>query len=119
MEPTAAEAAAQATAMMLDPSDCGPAFIGLCQDTQEIAYEYPVEFFEPKIHSIPRPRADKKYIEQAIKHIKSSKKQFHLNLKARGAICRQQGQNLGHMYLYDFLFREYHLPLIPVQDQNN
>ena len=33
----------QATAMMLDPSDCGPAFIGLCQDTQEIAYEYPAE----------------------------------------------------------------------------
>ena len=39
----------QATAMMLDPSDCGPAFIGLCQDTQEIAYEYPAEFFKPKI----------------------------------------------------------------------
>ena len=64
----------QATAIMLDPSDCGPAFIGLCQDTQEIAYDYPIEFFEPKIHSIPRPRADKKYIEEAINHIKSSKK---------------------------------------------
>ncbi len=64
----------QATAIMLDPSDCGPAFIGLCQDTQEIAYDYPIEFFEPKIHSIPRPRADKKYVEEAINHIKSSKK---------------------------------------------
>ena len=60
--------------MMLDPSDCGPAFIGLCQDTQEIAYEYPVEFFQPKIHSIPRPRADKQYIQEAINQIKSSKK---------------------------------------------
>ena len=64
----------QATAMMLDPSDCGPAFIGLCQDTQEIAYEYPVEFFQPKIHSISRPRADKQYIQEAINQIKSSKK---------------------------------------------
>ena len=43
----------QATAMMLDPSDCGPAFIGLCQDTQEIAYEYPVEFFNPKFTLFP------------------------------------------------------------------
>ena len=64
----------QATAMMLDPSDCGPAFIGLCQDTQEIAYEYPAEFFKPKIHFIPRPRADKKHIEEAVNTIKSSKK---------------------------------------------
>ena len=70
----------QATAIMLDPSDCGPAFIGLCQDTQEIAYDYPIEFFEPKIHSIPRPRADKKYIEEAINHIKSSKKPLILSL---------------------------------------
>lgn len=27
----------QATAVMLDPADCGPAFLGLCQDTQELA----------------------------------------------------------------------------------
>ena len=29
----------QAIATMLDPADCGPAFIGLCQDTQEIAFD--------------------------------------------------------------------------------
>src|SRR5712675_3669367 len=28
----------QAIATMLDPADCGPAFIALCQDTQEIAF---------------------------------------------------------------------------------
>ena len=38
----------QALATMLDPADCGPAFIGLPQDIQEIAYDYPVEFFEEK-----------------------------------------------------------------------
>jgi 3D-(3,5/4)-trihydroxycyclohexane-1,2-dione acylhydrolase (decyclizing) len=31
---------------MLDPADCGPAFIGLPQDIQELAYDYPVSFFE-------------------------------------------------------------------------
>ena len=29
----------QAIAVMLDPADCGPAYIGLCQDTQEQAFE--------------------------------------------------------------------------------
>src|SRR6266700_108624 len=35
----------QAVAAMLDPADCGPAFIGLSQDTQEVAFDYPAAFF--------------------------------------------------------------------------
>ena len=31
----------QAIATMLDPGDCGPAFIALPQDTQELAFDYP------------------------------------------------------------------------------
>ena len=45
----------QALSMMLDPADCGPAFIGLPQDIQEIAYDYPDAFFEEKLWSISRP----------------------------------------------------------------
>src|SRR5437660_154152 len=37
----------QATATMLDPADCGPAFLALPQDTQELAFDYPEIFFEP------------------------------------------------------------------------
>jgi 3D-(3,5/4)-trihydroxycyclohexane-1,2-dione acylhydrolase (decyclizing) len=55
----------QATNVLLDPADCGPAFIGLCQDTQEIAYDYPAAFFEPTVHSIPRPRPDRDRVAQA------------------------------------------------------
>ena len=61
----------QATAIMLDPSDCGPAFIGLCQDTQEIAMTIQLNLNLKSF--IPRPRADKKYIEEAINHIKFKK----------------------------------------------
>ena len=50
----------QGVAAMLDPADCGPAFIGLPQDIQEIACDYPVSFFEPTVHEAPRPRADVK-----------------------------------------------------------
>jgi len=52
------ESLPQAVATMLDPADCGPAFIGLCQDVQAVAFDYPAVFFEPKIHRIPRPRPD-------------------------------------------------------------
>ena len=64
----------QAIAVMLDPADCGPAYIGLCQDTQEIAYDYPNEFFEPAVWSIPRPRPDSRKLAEAIELLKSAKK---------------------------------------------
>ncbi|PAU74108.1 MULTISPECIES: 3D-(3,5/4)-trihydroxycyclohexane-1,2-dione acylhydrolase (decyclizing) [Halomonas] len=63
----------QALATMLDPADCGPVFIGLAQDTQEKAFDYPEAFFEPKVWSIPRPRPDRKVIEEAAALLKTAK----------------------------------------------
>jgi len=48
-----------AIATMLDPGDCGPAFLGLPQDVQGWAYDYPAVFFEPKLHRIRRVGPDK------------------------------------------------------------
>ncbi|MDG1936211.1 MAG: 3D-(3,5/4)-trihydroxycyclohexane-1,2-dione acylhydrolase (decyclizing), partial [Paracoccaceae bacterium] len=64
----------QAIAAMLDPADCGPAFIGLCQDTQEIAFDYPDAFFTPTVHMIPRPRPDLQQLAKAIDALKAAKK---------------------------------------------
>ena len=64
----------QAVATMLDPADCGPAFIGLCQDTQEQAFEYPEAFFLPKVHIIPRPRPDKVALQEAVRLIRKAQK---------------------------------------------
>lgn len=49
-----------ALATLLDPADCGPAFLGLPQDVQGWAYDYPLAFFEEKTHRIRRitPDAD-------------------------------------------------------------
>lgn len=44
---------------MLDPADCGPAFIALPQDVQGQAYDYPARFFEPTVHRIRRARPDR------------------------------------------------------------
>src|SRR5262249_51926946 len=43
---------------MLDPADCGPAFIGLPQDVQAEAYDYPERLFEPRVHELRRQRPD-------------------------------------------------------------
>ena len=50
----------QAVAAMLDPADCGPAFLALPQDIQEVAFDYPLAFFEERTWSIPRPRPDRR-----------------------------------------------------------
>lgn len=63
-----------AIATMLDPADCGPAFLGLPQDVQGWAYDYPVAFFEKKVHRIRRQAPDKSELDDAIALIKSAEK---------------------------------------------
>ncbi len=55
----------QALATMLDPEDCGPAYLGLPQDIAAEAFDFPVEFFEERIHVIRRPGPDSRDIERA------------------------------------------------------
>jgi 3D-(3,5/4)-trihydroxycyclohexane-1,2-dione acylhydrolase (decyclizing) len=64
----------QALATMLDPADCGPAFIGLPQDIQEIAYDYPEEFFTETLWPIPRPRPDRDQVAKAAALLKTANK---------------------------------------------
>ena len=64
----------QAIATMLDPGDCGPAFISLPQDTQELAFDYPEEFFEERVWTIPRPRADRDRVAEAAALLRTAKK---------------------------------------------
>jgi 3D-(3,5/4)-trihydroxycyclohexane-1,2-dione acylhydrolase (decyclizing) len=63
-----------ALATMLDPADCGPAFIALPQDVQGWAYDYPAKFFEKKVHRIRRQAPDANEIADAIKALKSAKR---------------------------------------------
>lgn len=54
-----------ALATMLDPADCGPAFIGLPQDVQGWTYDYPESFFEKRVHRIRRQGPDTAEIAEA------------------------------------------------------
>ncbi len=63
----------QAIQVMLDPADCGPACISLCQDIQGETFDYPEDFFNEKVHNIRRPRPDDFQIKEAVVKIKNSK----------------------------------------------
>ena len=63
----------QAIQTMLDPAECGPACLSLCQDVQGETFDYPEEFFKERIHNIRRPRPDDFQIKQAAERIKNSK----------------------------------------------
>jgi len=63
-----------ALATLLDPADCGPAFVGLPQDVQGWAHDYPVEFFEKKVHRIRRQSPDVEEIRDAVACLETAKR---------------------------------------------
>ncbi len=64
----------QAVHMMLDPGDCGPAFIGLPQDTQAEAFDFPTSFLERTVHRIRRPRPDVLELRHAVALLRSAER---------------------------------------------
>lgn len=63
-----------ALATLLDPADCGPAFIALPQDVQGWAYEYPSVFFEKTVHRIRRIGPDADEIAAAAQLLKTAER---------------------------------------------
>ena len=63
-----------ALATMLDPADCGPAFIALPQDVQGWAYDYPTAMFERTVHRIRRVTPDADEVALAAKALRGAKR---------------------------------------------
>ena len=63
-----------AIATMLDPADCGPAFIALPQDVQGEAYDYPEGFFDPCVHRVRRARPDRRELAAAAQLLASAQR---------------------------------------------
>ena len=64
----------QALAAMLDPAECGPAFIALPQDVQAEAYDFPLRLFEPIVHEIVRPRPDAAQLGAALAALRAAER---------------------------------------------
>ncbi|OYW56671.1 MAG: 3D-(3,5/4)-trihydroxycyclohexane-1,2-dione acylhydrolase (decyclizing) [Rhodobacterales bacterium 32-66-7] len=63
----------RALRVMTDPANCGPVCLAFCQDTQAEAYDYPIDFFEPRIWAIRRPEPDQRELAAAVAAIQSAK----------------------------------------------
>ena len=63
-----------ALATMLDPADCGPAFVALPQDVQGWAWDYPESFFAPRTHRIRRQAPDMAEVAEAAALLKSAQR---------------------------------------------
>lgn len=63
-----------AIATMLDPADCGPAFLGLPQDVQGWTYDYPPSFFEVRTHRIRRVTPDAAEVADAVDCLKAAER---------------------------------------------
>ncbi len=48
----------RALSVLTDPAECGPVTLALCQDVQAEAFDYPEQFFAPRLWHIRRVRAD-------------------------------------------------------------
>jgi 3D-(3,5/4)-trihydroxycyclohexane-1,2-dione acylhydrolase (decyclizing) len=68
------ESLPQAIATMLDPADCGPAFLGLPQDVQAQAFDYPLPFFERTVHRVRRPRPEPEDVEDAAALLRAARR---------------------------------------------
>ncbi|NHB77916.1 3D-(3,5/4)-trihydroxycyclohexane-1,2-dione acylhydrolase (decyclizing) [Rhodobacter calidifons] len=62
----------RALQVMTDPATCGPVCLAFCQDTQAEAFDYPVEFFQPRVWHIRRPEPDQRELEAAVATLKAA-----------------------------------------------
>ncbi|QOX65441.1 3D-(3,5/4)-trihydroxycyclohexane-1,2-dione acylhydrolase (decyclizing) [Anoxybacterium hadale] len=69
-------AAINAMRVLTDPADTGAVTLCLPQDVQGEAFDYPVEFFEKRVHYIQRRDIDPVILEKAAALIASKKKPF-------------------------------------------
>jgi 3D-(3,5/4)-trihydroxycyclohexane-1,2-dione acylhydrolase (decyclizing) len=57
---------------LLDPVNCGPVTLAMPQDVQAMAFDYPVEMFEKRIHRIRRPGIEQYELSQVISLLRES-----------------------------------------------
>ncbi|MDO6466628.1 3D-(3,5/4)-trihydroxycyclohexane-1,2-dione acylhydrolase (decyclizing) [Neptunomonas phycophila] len=93
----------QAIRVLTDPIECGPATLGMPQDVQTMAFDYPASFFDEKVHHLRRQAPDNRELENAITMIKLAKKPVVI---AGGGLHYS-----GALKEFDQFVSTYHLPV--------
>ena len=64
----------EAMRVLTSPAETGAVTLALPQDVQAEAFEFPGEFFQPRIWTVPRARADAGFVARAAEWIKSAQR---------------------------------------------
>jgi 3D-(3,5/4)-trihydroxycyclohexane-1,2-dione acylhydrolase (decyclizing) len=64
----------QVARVLTDPADCGPVVLALPQDVQVEEFDFPASMFEPRLHLVPRPRADASALAAAADLLRSARR---------------------------------------------
>ncbi|UKK83128.1 3D-(3,5/4)-trihydroxycyclohexane-1,2-dione acylhydrolase (decyclizing) [Sphingopyxis sp. BSN-002] len=67
------DALPRAMGVLTDPALCGPVTLALCQDVQAEAYDYPEDFFSPRVWRQRRPRPDRAEFDGLVDAIRDAK----------------------------------------------
>ncbi|GAB3338843.1 3D-(3,5/4)-trihydroxycyclohexane-1,2-dione acylhydrolase (decyclizing) [Chromohalobacter beijerinckii] len=97
----------QAIRVLTDPVECGPVTLAMPQDVQTMAFDYPVHFFNEKIHRLRRQSADRDELARALELIKQASKPLVI---AGGGVHYS-----GAREALDALVSAYHLPVSETQ----
>ena len=68
------QALPKAMSVLTDPAECGPVTLGLCQDVQAEAWDYPESFFAPRLWSVRRVRPDEGELARALVALAAAKR---------------------------------------------
>lgn len=80
-----------AIAVLTDPARRGPVTISMPQDVQSFAYDYPQDFFRPRVREIRRLQPDKNELNNVVEALKKSKKPF---IVCGGGVLYSQAEKL-------------------------
>jgi 3D-(3,5/4)-trihydroxycyclohexane-1,2-dione acylhydrolase (decyclizing) len=66
----------RAMEVLTDPAECGTVTLALCQDVQAEAFDFPAHFFEERLWSPRRLRADTRELAAAVTLLRQAKRPF-------------------------------------------
>ncbi|MEO7352414.1 MAG: 3D-(3,5/4)-trihydroxycyclohexane-1,2-dione acylhydrolase (decyclizing) [Marmoricola sp.] len=60
--------------VLTDAADCGPVVLALPQDAQVEQFDFPLAMFEPRVHRVPRQRADRDDLADAVTTLRGAER---------------------------------------------
>jgi 3D-(3,5/4)-trihydroxycyclohexane-1,2-dione acylhydrolase (decyclizing) len=84
----------EAMRVLTSPSETGAVTLALPQDVQAEAYDYAAALFEPRVWTVPRPRADRELLQRAADLIRSAKRP--IIIAGGGVIYSEATESLRH-----------------------